>query len=257
MKIDMKQISLLGLGFLASTVIVLISCQKEESNKAQETINKAITVHGADLFEKKKVAFTFRNKQYSSERKGADYIYTRSFEDSLGYVEDKLINSTEFTRTIDNQNIELNSEWKGKYGNSVNSVLYFVEVLYRLNDQAVNKAYGGQISIKGQPYHVIEVTFGETNGGEDFQDEYRFWIHAEDFTLDYLAYNYETEGGGVRFREAFGREKIQGITFQNYINFKPSSKDTPLDELPDLFEKGALKELSKIINEDIKVWNPV
>ena len=66
-----------------------------------------------------------------------------------------------------------------------------------------------------------------------------------------------TDGGGVRFRQAVGRKPVEGITFQNYINYKPPTKQTPLDELPNLFEIGALKELSKIINEDIKVWNPV
>ena len=253
MKLNMKYIGLFSLGFILSAAIVLFSCQKEKSNKAQEVVDRAIKTNGANLFASKKVSFTFRNKDYSAKRLNGDYIYTRTFEDSSGVIEDQLVNSSAFSRKLNNTEVRLTEEWQGRYGNSVNSVLYFVEILYRLNDAAVNKSYEGTETIKGQSYHVIKVTFGQQNGGEDFQDEYRYWIHEEDFTLDYLAYNYLTDGGGVRFREAYDREVIGGITFQNYVNLKPASKETPLSELGRLYEKGELEKLSYIVNDNIKV----
>ena len=253
MKINMRYIGLFGAGFAISAAIVLFSCQKGGTNEAQQIVDKAIQANGANLFASKKVSFTFRNKEYSAKRLNGDYIYSRSFQDSTGMIEDQLINSSEFTRTLNGEEVSLSEEWRGRYGNSVNSVLYFVEILYRLNDAAVNKTYEGTESIRGEVYHIIKVTFGQENGGEDFQDEYRYWIHSEDYTLDYLAYNYLTDGGGVRFREAYDREVIGGITFQNYVNLKPASKETPLSELGMLFEKGELEKLSYIVNDDIKV----
>ncbi len=249
----MKQAGLLGLAFILSALAVFYSCQDDRLSKAQEVVDQAIQENGAYLFATSKVSFNFRGKGYSAERQGGNYIYKRFFQDSTGAVEDMLVNSAEFSRTIDGQPISLTEEWQGRYGSSVNSVLYFVEILYRLNDPAVNKSYEGTATIKGEDYHTIKVTFGQENGGEDFEDEYLYWIHTKDFTLDYLAYNYLTDGGGVRFREAFDREKIKNITFQNYINYKPESKETPLQDLPALFENGQLQELSRIINEDIVV----
>ncbi|MEM9324437.1 MAG: DUF6503 family protein [Bacteroidota bacterium] len=232
----------------------LTSCEEATTEeKAQAIIEQAIAANGAHLFPTKKVAFDFRGRRYSAQRQDGDFVYTRSFQDSLGWVEDRLVNSTAFSRTIDGQLVNLTTEWQGRYGNSVNSVLYFVEILYRLNDAAVNKTYEGLQSIKGENYHTIKVTFDQEDGGKDFQDEFLYWLKEDNFTLDYVAYNYETDGGGVRFREAYGREVIGGITFQNYVNYKPDSKATPLEELPSLFEAGKLKELSKIVNTGIVV----
>lgn len=245
-----------SLGLFVLVSVLLASCAPEnEVDQAQQVIDKAISANGADLFATKKVAFDFRNKHYTVARSASEYTYTRSFQDSLGQVNDVLINSSNFSRSINGNEIDLSEEWKGRYGNSVNSVLYFVEILYRLNDAAVFKSYLGKTTIKGENYHVIKVTFSEEGGGEDFQDEYRYWIHESDYTLDYLAYNYETDGGGARFREAYDRTKVGGITFQNYVNYKPVSdvKETPLDDLPKQLEAGQLKELSKIINENIEV----
>jgi len=80
-----------------------------------------------------------------------------------------------------------------------------------------------------------------------------YWINEETGIIDYLAYNYIVNGGGVRFREAINSRKINDIVFQDYINYKPESKETPLNELDNLFENGQLKELSRIISEDITV----
>lgn len=236
--------------------VLLASCTPEKkADQAQQVIDKAIEANGAHLFATKKVAFNFRNKHYTVARSGSAYTYTRSFEDSVGLVNDVLVNSTNFSRSINGNEINLSEEWQSKYGNSVNSVLYFVEILYRLNDAAVFKSYLGKTTIKGESYHVIKVTFSEEGGGTDFRDEYRYWIHETDYTLDYLAYNYETDGGGARFRQAYDRTKVGGITFQNYVNYKPvpDVKETPLDDLPKQFEAGQLKELSTIVNEQIEV----
>jgi hypothetical protein len=93
-------------------------------------------------------------------------------------------------------------------------------------------------------------------GGEDFQDEYRYWIDPESGHIDYLAYNYRTDGGGTRFRKAKNRRKKEGFVFQDYTNFKPEKKFTPLDSLPFLFEMGKLIEVSQIENENIQVFLP-
>ena len=71
--------------------------------------------------------------------------------------------------------------------------------------------------------------------------------------LDYLAYNYLTDGGGTRFRKAKNLRKIKGFLFQDYINYKPQVKISSLDSLPHLFEKDSLEILSIIENKNIKV----
>ena len=115
------------------------------------------------------------------------------------------------------------------------------------------KKYKGITSIKGKSYHQVEVRFQEENGGKDFEDVFLYWFNPDSFTVDYLAYSYITDGGGVRFREAINRRSVKGITFQDYINYKPQDKSTPLSEMANLFENDELVELSRIENVNIRI----
>lgn len=71
--------------------------------------------------------------------------------------------------------------------------------------------------------------------------------------MDYFAYKYETEGGGLRFREAFNPRRIGGILWQDYINYKPSDESIPLEELESMFTAGTLEKLSEVKMENVKV----
>jgi hypothetical protein len=63
--------------------------------------------------------------------------------------------------------------------------------------------------------------------------------------MDFFAYSYQTEGGGVRFRESINKVKVDGVIFQDYNNFK-AELGTELSNLPSMFENKELELLSKI-----------
>lgn len=251
--------------YLPLLFVLFIACSPERqkmideervanADTAQTFINNAIIVHGGDRFLGRTVEFDFRKIQYSAARAEDKFIYTRSFQnDSLGYVQDSLVNSSIFTRHRDGLLQDLSENWQGRLGNSVNSVLYFTQLPFGLNDPAVVKKYLGETSIDSQRYHKIQVTFKRDGGGDDFDDIYVYWINADEFTLDYLGYEFSVDGGGSRFRKAIDRQVIDGIVFQNYINYKAEDKGTPIGKHDELFDKGQLVELSRIINTDITV----
>lgn len=238
---------------LISLTFLFIACQGEKEITAKTILDDAVEAHGLNALEGKKIEFDFRDKHYSLLRESSNYTYTRSFQDSLGYVEDILVNSADFTRKIAGNKFEVDAEWSGKYASSVNSVLYFVQLPFVLRDGAAMKDYQGLVKIKGKDYYQIEVRFQEADGGEDFEDVFLYWFEKESLTMDYLAYSYITEGGGVRFREAFNRTAVGGIVFQDYINYKPAEKETPLVQMKALFESDELIELSRIENINISV----
>ena len=232
--------------------LVLAACSKKDP--AQEAIDASINAHGFDRLMENLVSFEFRNRVYSVSFPENQKIYTRSFQDdSLGNIKDVLVNSWDFRRYVEGELIEVDVEWSGRYSNSVNSVLYFFQLPFGLNETAVIKKYLGRVSINQESYHKIQVTFEQEGGGEDYQDIFVYWIHAQDNTMDYLAYSYETDGGGVRFRQAINRRTIDGMLFQDYINYKPKSKDINVELMDDLFENGELIELSRIENSNIQV----
>lgn len=241
--------------FLLILPVVFATCAEKQN--PQEIIDLAITKHGGHLIKSKKLEFDFRNKHYSVQYNGDDKVYSRSFQDdSLGSVYDVLNNSSEFKRSINDTIYQVDDEWQKRFGNSINSVLYFFQLPFGLNDPAVEKEYIGEKFINNLGYHKIKITFKQDGGGEDFQDVFIYWINKESNTVDYLAYSYATDEGGSRFRQAINRREIQGMIFQDYINYKAASKSDNVEYHDQLFIEGELKELSTILNENIIVSTP-
>ncbi|MDA9906627.1 hypothetical protein N9922_00160 [Cyclobacteriaceae bacterium] len=246
-------------GLFGILLLFVWSCENKASSsqkkiltyKGQEVIDQAIIAHGQNLFENATLSFSFRDKQYSARRSDTSYAYTRSFKDGSALIEDMLINSTHFSRKKNGVSIEVSKEWADKYSRSINSVLYFFQLPYLLNDLAVKKTDQGIKQIKGESYHQIKVSFQIENGGDDFEDEYLYWVNVNNYEIDYLAYNYITDGGGVRFRSAINKRRVDGLLVQDYINYAPVDKKMPLSDLITQFEKEALIERSRIINSEI------
>ncbi|NRS88002.1 hypothetical protein HNQ02_000912 [Flavobacterium sp. 7E] len=255
--------SILTLCVLAA---VTISCNSKKENqdeivkkettetakpltKADSIINTAIKAHGGDLYAKADYSFTFRDKKYRFKNDGNNYEYSSEVQKGDSLIKDVMINS-DFTRYINSQKQNLTAEDAGKYGESLNSVIYFATLPHKLQDASVHKKYVEETTIKGKKYDVIEVTFGQDGGGKDFDDQYHYWINKETHLMDYFAYNYQVNEGGVRFRAAFNTRVVDGVTFQDYINYEAPVK-TPLKNLPALHEQGKLKEASKILTENV------
>ncbi|QLG44196.1 DUF6503 family protein [Costertonia aggregata] len=216
---------------------------------AETIISNAIQAHGGTLYDTAHYSFTFRKKEYTFNN---DNGYEYTLEDNTGagtLIVDELKNGI-FTRQIDGETVVLNQKDTAKYSQALNSVIYFAMLPYKLMDKAVIKKYVGETFIKNQKYDIVEVTFKENGGGNDFDDEFHYWINKETKTMDYLAYNYRVNEGGVRFRSAYNRRNVNGIIFQDYINWEAPIR-TPLRDLPSLYEKGSLKELSRIETKNV------
>jgi hypothetical protein len=217
--------------------------------KADSIVNQAIEAHGGDLYSKADFSFVFREKKYRFKNDSSNYEYSSEVKKGDSLIKEVTVNS-DFTRSINGQKQNLTTEDAAKYGESLNSVVYFATLPYKLQDASVHKTYVEQTIIKGKKYDVIEVTFGQDGGGKDFDDEYMYWINKDTHKVDYLAYNYQVNGGGVRFRAAFNPRVINGVTFQDYVNYEALVK-TPLKDLSKLYEQGKLKELSQILTENV------
>lgn len=223
--------------------LIVISCNN--SNDANSIVNKSIEAHGGTRFEKAHIEFDFRNRHYSSHRVDQVFTYTREFKDTTGSVRDVLTNNG-LVRFINNDTASITDERRNAFSNSVNSVIYFALLPFGLNDPAVNKEYVGETRIKGKDYYVIRVSFDQEGGGEDHEDIFLYWINQQTFTVDYFAYTYQTDGGGLRFREAINPRKIEGLLFQDYINYKPKDETIPLEKIEELYKNGKLEKLSNI-----------
>lgn len=233
-------------------LVLLVSCNEKKTNlTAQDIIDKTIENAGGERYEKAEITFTFRNIIYKSFRENGQYSLQRILPDTLNTTD--IITNSGFTRIQKNENVQLADTTAFKYFESVNSVHYFMQLPFGLNDPAVNKRLLEPVSIKGKEYHKIEITFEEADGGVDFQDVFLYWISKDNYTVDYLAYQFFTNDGGIRFRESFNPRVVEGIRFVDYKNYRPQSTDIDFYKIDELFEQGELIQLSEIIKEKITV----
>jgi uncharacterized protein YcfL len=222
----------------------------KEDSKAEQIIQNSIPAHGGELYEKANYRFAFRGSSYRFNNDKAFFKYEYKGLDKQGDSIHTLLSQNNVQVWKNNELLELDEKEQLIYSDNLNSVIYFATLPHKLGDQSVNKFYEGTTTIKDKSYEVIKVTFDQEGGGTDFDDEYYYWVNAETMIMDYLAYNYHTNGGGVRFRVAYNPRKVGGIHFQDYINYK-AEVGTPLAELPALLESGELEELSRIETENI------
>jgi hypothetical protein len=219
----------------------------------QKIVDKAIEVAGGDKFLQSHIEFDFRNRHYIAHRNGGMFSYERVFRDSTGTVHD-FVSNDGFRREVNGTEVNIPDSMKVKYTSSTNSVIYFALLPYGLNDPAVIKEYIGETEIEGQVYYEVKVTFKQEGGGEDFEDEFFYWIHKENFTVDYFAYSFvESDEISFRFRKTFNQQTVNGIRLQDYINYKPENNSIPVDSANEKYIQGKLKELSLIELKNISV----
>ena len=241
----MKAFRIMVYSFIIGLALVACQQNKTDVNIAKTILIKSIDVSGGESIKNSTISFQFRDRNYKAIRNNGSFKLERNFIDSTRTISDQLSNSG-FQRVINDELQIISDSIVAKYVNSVNSVHYFSVLPYGLDDPAVNSQYLGLKNLKGKEYHKIKVTFEEIGGGADFEDVFIYWIGKEDHKLDYLAYDFHVNGGGIRFREAFNERFINGIRFVDYYNFKPKDKNSNLLEMDVLFEENNLELVSKI-----------
>ena len=230
------------------TALLCSACQTQPN--VQQIIDQAIEAHGGEKLQQATISFDFRKKHYQVQLDNGRFQYESTVNDSIGLVHDVLTNEN-FTRTVDGERQSLNAEDENRYRNALNSVVYFALQPYFLNDPATRKALIGEATLQGEPYYKIRVTFAEEGGGDDYDDEFVYWIHQQNHTMDYLAYSFHVNEGGTRFRQAYNVRDIKGIRFADYINY--DTTEGALEDYDQLLEEGKLDELSRIELKNVEV----
>lgn len=232
--------------------ILIVSCDQNQTLTAQQIVDKAIDKSGVNRLKNSELAFHFRDKKYHAKRNNGNFRLSRIFiEDSI-LIEDVLKNEG-FERSKDNEIVSIPDTMALKYSESVNSVHYFSKLPLGLNDNAVIKKLLPEVMIKNKEYYKIQISFKKNGGGVDFNDVFIYWFEKGSFHLDYMAYTFHVNGGGMRFRSVTKDTIIKGVRFLNYANFKPKSKFTELALLDQLFQKNELIKASDIDLENINL----
>jgi hypothetical protein len=239
---------LLPLNFLL--ILVLFGCG--QPNEARKIVDKAIHAYGGKLYDKMFVEFDFRDRHYTARREKGSFTYTRAFTDSTYIVKDILTNDG-FTRTINGDTVDLPEESATAFTNSVNGVIYFALLPQALNDPPVMTEKLEDAPIGGKDYYKIQVTFDTSAGVEVHDDVFVYWFEKDSYAMDYFAYLFYSDGGGIRFREAFNKRNVNGIVFSDYKNYALDDTTFDITRIDSLFLENQLDLLSEIRLENIRV----
>lgn len=238
------------MGYLLSLLVVAADSPPADS------IERAIDAHGSRKLAHATVAFEFRGTRFEVERDASGvFRYTRRAVQGGRQVRDTLTNAGT-TRHVDDAKVQLSADEASRIAESLNSVVYFAMLPFALQDPAVRSEELGLETIDGERYRRVRVSFVSESGGSDHDDVFIYWFHASQGTLDYLAYRYRRNGGGIRFRVAQNPRAVAGVRFQDYANYRPTSLDVELTSLPARHQRGELVPVSTVKTEKVCVTYP-
>jgi hypothetical protein len=218
--------------------------ERQLPSRGESIVDSAIAFHGGKLYDAVELSFGFRGRDYRARIKDGSFEYTNAYRDTLGENLRRLDNSG-FSQSIDGKSLILSKKDSMTRAASINSVLYFALLPGQLKSASAKKEYLGEEKIDGKVYFKVRVTFTEDGGGEDFEDIFLYWFSKDDYSMDYLAYSYLEEEGGTRFRKAYDSRSVNGLIFQNYVNFEGPTTDS-LMHISEMYKSGLLDTLSLI-----------
>ena len=229
---------------LAALILFSFSCSEKNprDEKATQIVAQSIQKHGGKNYQNLDVSFDFRQFRVHLKHKEGAFLYERTTRDSANNLLHDILTNDYFRREMNGKKLELSQKEYDKYQEGLNAMAYFALLPYKLSEPAVILKYLGEATIENKKYHKIGVSFKADKGGKDHQDEFCYWISKNDHSMDYLSY----ASGGPRFRKAIKREKVAGITFQNYENYVVADSTLAPSNYDNAFKAGKVKLLSLI-----------
>ena len=219
---------------------------------ANEIVSKSYAYHGCEKINSESIKFDFRDYHLEYLHTDTGVVRIRSFQDTLGNEYKDVWSRLTLQRFKNGEAVSISEKKENAYKNSINSIFYFAFLPKSLRDPAVNLDYIDTMKIEEKKYHKIRVTFNEEGGGEDHEDIFMYWFDIEDYSMDYLAYSYNTNGGGMRFRAFLNRRTVNDIVFQDFVNYAPP-EGAVFNQLDSLYNLDKLEQVSLIEQENIEV----
>ena len=236
-----------------------MSCEDEEKRQTvqeaqeiEEIIEKTIELAGGENYKRATISFNFRDYTYKSERNGLEFSLERQFTEGSDSISD-VVSNTGFQRYVNDSLRIIPDSLLVRMNKEIKTVHYFAHLPYGMDNRGLSKELLEEARIEGEPYYQLKMTYGQGASGVAGHDEFIYWIHKENFSLDYLGYKFVEEEDGIRFRAAYNPRVINGIRFVDYRNYISRKSDIELAELDELYESGKLELLSSIETEILKV----
>ncbi len=238
-----------------SLTAVLAASVDAETSRHLDIVDRAIAYHGGDAYQTSRTELDLCSKSgcfhLVAEVDGGRFDYRVSRETAESAIEVRSTNDTlEVVR--DGANVDVEAAKAQSYRDWAMARVYFCFLPFRLNDPSVIQQDLGLVDWDGRKLHKVKVTF-EADSSTDASDEFMYWFDPDTARLEFFAYSYDNNGGGLRFRRAVHHRRIGGILFFDQENLGTEDADISVDDLDAAVVRDRLRHISTVRLEAIKV----
>ncbi len=221
-----------------------------------EIVDRAIELHGGELFEQSQVKLTVASRSGSfdvdSMVDGDRFEYrirASNGSDEPEYRRDNMALEV----TEGGEPMEMDEAEHVRAESYVNQRMYFLFLPYKLNDPGTYKEDQGLEEWNGRRLRRVRVTF-EPGASDGADSAYVYWFDPETARLEQFAYDY-SEGAGLRFRVLTNYRRVDGLLFYDADNYGLNTRDGGLtvDDINPAYVEEELPLVSRIELRDIQV----
>ncbi len=219
-----------------------------------DVIDRAIEHHGGDRYRSTDTSLEMCSKG------GCFNVRARVDEDRFDLTVRGTAREGERTVRVTNEQVERWRDGKpvpvapddeSSLRNWVMARVYFPFLPYRLNDPSVWKQDQGLEQWGELTYQRVKITF-TAGSSSDADDEYVYWLEPETGRVAQLAYSYQGDPGGIRFRRATHHRRVGGILFFDQENFGTEGEGLSVDDITPAYA-ATLRHISTITLRNIEV----
>ncbi len=220
-----------------------------------EIVDRAIEHHGGEIYRHSETELDLCSKSgcfhVVARMDGDEWAYTVSGK-SRGSHQEVISTHDRLTVWRDGSEVPVAADREQGFRDWAMARVYFCFLPFRLNDPSVLKQDLGLVDWDGRSLHKVKVTF-EAGSSTDAGDQYMYWFDPETARLEYLAYSYDDNGGGLRFRRAVRHRRIGGLLFFDQENFGADGPGLSVDMIDAAFVRDSMRHVSTVRLEEIQV----
>lgn len=220
-----------------------------------DIVDRAIEHHGGEIYRHSETELDLCSKsgcfQVTARLDGDRWAYTVSGKSGGSQLR---VRSAHDALTIHRNGVEetVAADKEQRFRDWAMARVYFCFLPFRLNDPSVYKQDLGLVDWDGRRLHKVKVTF-EVGTSTDAGDRYMYWFDPETARLEYLAYSYDDNGGGIRFRRAIRHRRVGGLLFFDQENYGIDGPGLSVDAIDAAYVRDAMRHVSTVRLEDIQV----
>ncbi len=218
-------------------------------------VEKAIEHHGGDLYRHSETELDVCSKSgcfhLTARVDGDRWAYTVAGKS--GDSRRRVISAHDGLQVWKNGEIEaVEAGEEQRYRDWAMARVYFCFLPFRLGDESVYQRDLGLVDWDGRRLHKVKVTF-EPGTSSAAGDEYLYWFDPESARLEYFAYSYDDNGGGLRFRRAVRHRRIGGLLFFDQENHGADGLGLSVDEIDADYVRDSMRHVSTVRLDPIRV----